>query len=52
MPAGSTWTAGKVVTIALILGGVATAIGFLLGQNEVKLTQTQKCTAVSPFKCP
>lgn len=52
LPAGSTWTAGKVVTIALILGGVATAIGFLLGQSEVKLSQTVKCTAVSPFKCP
>ena len=51
-PAGSTWTVGKVVTIALILGGVATAIGFLLGQSEVKLSQTEKCTAVSPFKCP
>ncbi len=49
---GGSWSAGKVVIIAAILGGVATGIGFLLGQNEVELTQQQKCLAVSPFRCP
>jgi len=54
LPAGSapSWSAGKVVIIALILGGAATAIGFLLGQSEVQLSQQQKCVAVSPFRCP
>jgi hypothetical protein len=50
-PAGS-WSAGKVVIIAIILGGVATATGFLLGRSEVELTQQQKCLVVSPFRCP
>jgi hypothetical protein len=51
-PAGSSWSVGKVVIIAAILGGAATAIGFILGHNEVQLTEQQKCNVVSPFRCP
>jgi hypothetical protein len=50
-PAGS-WTAGKVVILAVILAGTATGIGVLLGQNEVQLSQTEKKNAVSPFTLP
>jgi len=51
VPAGS-WSAGKVIIIGAILAGVATGVGFLLGRNEVDLTQQQKCLVVSPFRCP
>ncbi len=48
-PAGS-WTAGKVVILAVILAGTVTGIGVLLGQSEVQLSQTEKQNAVSPFR--
>jgi hypothetical protein len=51
LPAGSMST-GKVVLIAAIIGGVATAIGLLLAQNETQQSDKDKCNAVSPFKCP
>jgi len=51
VPAGSMST-GKVVLIAAIIGGVATAIGVLLAHNETQQSDKDKCNAVSPFKCP
>ena len=51
VPAGSMST-GKVVLIAAIIGGVATAIAVLLAHSETQQSVKDKCNAVSPFKCP
>ena len=51
VPSGS-WTAGKTVIVAVILGGVATAIAALLGHREPRHSTLENCNAVSPFRCP
>ncbi len=47
-PGGQT-SARRVIILALILGGVATAIAALLANQE---PVTNNCNAVSPFRCP
>ncbi len=47
---GGSWTADKTVILAVIIRGTATAIGVLLGQSEVQLSETEKKNAVSPFR--
>ncbi len=50
-PAGSAG-AGQVVIIAVIVGGITTAIALLLSHHEAQSTGKQKCDSVSPFRCP
>ena len=50
VPAGA-WTAGKVVILAVILGGAVTAIGILLGRSEKQQSTKSKCDEISPFRC-
>jgi len=39
-----------ILVTAFVIGGVATAMGFLLGQSENQLSATDKANAIKPFR--